>query len=103
MAADRRLTALRRFALGITVLNLLGHTLLGFEPAWAHLVVAPLAAYATELLLEAIEAWSAARRPRWAGGWRALLDFLLPAHITGCAVAMLLYANARLMPVVFAA
>jgi Na+-translocating ferredoxin:NAD+ oxidoreductase RnfD subunit len=30
------------------------------------------------------------------------VDFLLSAHITGVACAMLLYSNARLMPVVFA-
>jgi hypothetical protein len=30
------------------------------------------------------------------------MDFLLPAHITGLAVSMLLYANQRLWPVVFA-
>ncbi len=30
------------------------------------------------------------------------LDFLLPAHITGLAVAMLLYANDRLWPIAFA-
>jgi hypothetical protein len=100
---DRRLTALRRFAIGITLLNLLGQTLFGFEPPWAALVAAPLAAYAAELLLETVEAWSAGRAPRYRGGVRACVDFLLPPHITGCAVAMLLYGNARLMPVVFAA
>jgi hypothetical protein len=100
---DRRLTALRRFAIGITVLNLLGHLFFGFEPAWAALVVAPLAAYATELLLETVTAWSTRRRPRFLGGPRSLVDFLLSPHITGCAVAMLLYGNTRVMPVVFAA
>ncbi|HBL25338.1 MAG TPA: enediyne biosynthesis protein UnbU, partial [Acidobacteria bacterium] len=32
---DLRLTALRRFAIAITTLNVLGHTVLGFEQAWA--------------------------------------------------------------------
>ncbi len=101
-SADRRLGALRRFAVGITLLNLLGHTLFGFEPAWAALAVAPLAGYAVALLMETLEAWSLGRPAHYRGGPRALVDFLLPAHITGCAVAMLLYANARLLPVVFA-
>ncbi|NEQ87997.1 MAG: enediyne biosynthesis protein UnbU, partial [Moorea sp. SIO2I5] len=30
-----RLGGLRRFAIAITVLNLLGHTVLGFEQSWA--------------------------------------------------------------------
>lgn len=102
MERDLRLPALRRFAVAITVLNLLGHTILGFEQAWAHLVVSILAAYAMEILLEAVTAWSAHRRPRFLGGAQALIDFLLSPHITGCAVAMLLYANGRLMPIVFA-
>lgn len=97
---DLRLPALRRFAVAITVLNLLGHTVLGFEQAWAHLVCAVLAAYATELLIERVAAWSERRPPRDAG---RMIDFLLSPHITGCAVAMLLYPGGRLMPVVFAA
>ena len=31
---DLRLAALRRFAIAITILNVLGHTVLGFEQAW---------------------------------------------------------------------
>jgi hypothetical protein len=33
--ANRRLADLRRFAIAITVLNILGHTVLGFEQSWA--------------------------------------------------------------------
>jgi Na+-translocating ferredoxin:NAD+ oxidoreductase RnfD subunit len=41
------------------------------------------------------------RRPRaWLS--KDTIDFLLPAHITGLAVAMLLYANDRLWPIAFA-
>ena len=101
---DLRLPALRRFAVAITVLNLLGHTILGFEQAWAHLVAAVLAAYAAELVLESVSAWSQRRRPRFAGhGLGGIVDFLLSPHITGCAVAMLLYPGSRVMPMVFAA
>ena len=35
-----RLAALRRFAVTITVLNLLGRTILGFENSWAQMFVA---------------------------------------------------------------
>ncbi|HKO02641.1 MAG TPA: enediyne biosynthesis protein UnbU [Thermoanaerobaculia bacterium] len=103
MSGDLRLAALRRFAVAITILNLLGQTVLGFEQAWAHLVVSVATAYAMELLLEGVDAWTRRRRPRFAGGSGNLINFLLSAHVTGCAVAMLLYANARLLPVAFAA
>jgi hypothetical protein len=103
MTEDLRLAALRRFAAAITILNLLGHTVLGFEQAWAHLAVSVATAYAMELLLESVDAWAGHRRPRFLGGFGNLVKFLLSAHITGCAVAMLLYANSRLLPVAFAA
>lgn len=98
-----RLQALRRFAAALTLLNLLGHTVLGFEQSWAQPLVAIAAAYSTELVLELFQAWSTGRKPRFRGGVRNLIDFLLPAHITGLACAMLLYANERLWPMAFAA
>lgn len=100
---DMRLAALRRFATAITILNILGHTVLGFEQAWATPVAALLAAYATEILLEILECRRTGRRPRFLGPFPAPVDFLLSAHISGLAVSMLLYANDRLLPVVFAA
>lgn len=98
-----RLGGLRRFAMAITVLNLLGHTVLGFEQSWLQPVAALAAAYATELLLELADARAAGRAPRWRGGWRATVDFFLSAHISGLAVAMLLYANDRVGVMMFAA
>lgn len=100
---DMRLGALRRFATAITVLNVLGHTVLGFEQSLATPVTAVLVAYATEILLELLESWRLGRKPRFLGGGTAFVDFLLSAHITGLAVSMLLYANERLLPVAFAA
>ena len=98
----RPVAALRRFAIAITVLNLLGHSWLGFEQSWLQPVAALLTAYGLELALEAASAWAARRRPRFADGVGAFIDSLLAAHITGLAVAMLLYANSRVWPVVFA-
>jgi Na+-translocating ferredoxin:NAD+ oxidoreductase RnfD subunit len=100
---DTRLGALRRFATAITLLNIFGHTVLGFEQALATPVVALLAAYSTEILLEVLESRRLGRRPRFLAGGTAPIDFLLSAHISGLAVAMLLYANDRLLPVAFAA
>ncbi len=97
-----RLAALRRFAVAITVLNVLGHTVLGFEQSWAQPLVALATGYGVELLLEAIGAWSERRTPSFRGGPLALVAFLLPAHITALAVSMLLYANDRLWVIAFA-
>lgn len=98
----KRLGGLRRFAVAITVLNILGHTVFGFEPAWAQPLAALAAAYVMELLLEAVGAWAQERRPKFLGGPREFVDFLLPAHITALAVAMLLYADEQYWMVAFA-
>jgi len=102
-SGEQRLGGLRRFAVAITVLNILGHTVLGFEQSWAQPLIAVATAYATELLIETMDAWLHGRRPRFAHGPRGLVDFLLSAHISGLAVSMLLYANERLAVVAFAA
>ena len=89
------------FAIAITVLNLLGHTWLGFEQAWLTPIVALGAAYLSEIGTElSINGWAKAR---FRGGARHLAVFLLPAHITGLAVGMLLYTNERFVVVAFAA
>src|SRR5918911_3895848 len=98
----RRLGGLRRFAVAITVLNVLGHTVLGFEPAWAQPLVALATAYAMELLLEAVDAWAHKRRPKFLGTPTGFVDFMLPAHITAMAVAMLLYADEQYWMIAFA-
>ena len=97
-----RLPALRRFATAITLFNILGHTVFGFEQSWAQPLIALATAYSMELLLELVDAWASGRPLRFAGGVQKLVDFLLSAHITGLAVAMLLYANAQLGPIAFA-
>lgn len=101
--ASNRLAGLRRFAVAITVLNILGHTLFGFEQSYAQPFVALAAAYSTEFLLEWIGSLAERRRPAYSGGWLTKVDFLLSAHISGLAVAMLLYSNERLWPTAFAA
>jgi len=103
MKKDLRLAALRRFAIAISVLNVAGHAYLGFEQSLAQLFASLITAYSLELGLEMIDARANQRRPRFVGGPMTLIDFLLPSHITGLAVAMLLYANDRIFPVIFAA
>ncbi len=99
---DPRLVALWRFAISITLFNVLGHAFFGFEQSFAQPLVALATAYSMEILLELIDARSNRRPLRFAGGFRPLVNFLLSAHITALAVAMLLYANERLLPIVFA-
>ncbi len=98
----KRLGGLRRFAISITVFNIIGRLLLGFEQSWAQMVAAVITAYTVELLLETISAWSNGRAPNFSGGWRKLVDFLLPAHIAAMAISMLLYSNDRIGAIIFA-
>jgi Na+-translocating ferredoxin:NAD+ oxidoreductase RnfD subunit len=97
-----RLGGLRRFGLAITIFNILGHTFFGFEQSLAQPLVALATAYSMELLLEWIDARINHRPPAFVGGLSNLVDCLLSAHISALAVAMLLYANNRLWPIVFA-
>jgi len=102
-AVDRRVAGLRRFALTGSILTLLGHTLLGFEASWAYPLVSLGTTYALDALVEVIEARLHDRSVRFLTGWQNCVDFFLPAHITGIAIAMLLYANENLWAVAFAA
>jgi hypothetical protein len=87
---DLRLPALRRFAIAITIVNLLGHTILGLEPSWAQMFTSLFTAYGLELFLEWVQARVEGRRPRYRGSFVELVNFLLPAHITGLAIGMLM-------------
>jgi Na+-translocating ferredoxin:NAD+ oxidoreductase RnfD subunit len=100
--SERRIAALRRFSMGITGLTVVGHIWLGFEQSWAQVVVALATCYTVELALETADAWSERRPARYRGGPVALVDFLLPAHISALAIALLLYPAGRLAPIVFA-
>ena len=107
MDADRhkrpdRLAGLRRFAITISIFNILGHTVFGFEQSWAHPLAAIATAYCVELLLEYIEARARGRTPKYAGSLRKFVEFLLPAHISALAISMLLYSNERILPLCFA-
>jgi hypothetical protein len=100
---DLRLAALRRFALAITVLTVIGHLFLGFETSYAHPIVAVLTAYALELGLEVLDARLNGRAIAFLGGGIVrVVDFLLPAHITALACAMLLYSGETFTPLIFA-
>jgi enediyne biosynthesis protein E5 len=96
-----RLGGLRRFAIAITLFNIVGHTLLGFEQSLAQPFIALLTAYTLEIAIESVNAWANHRKPYYLGGLVQWIDFLLSAHITGLAVAMLIYTNDKLWQVAF--
>jgi hypothetical protein len=101
-APDVRTIALRRFAISITVFNVVGHLFLGFEQSWAQPVVALIVAYTLEVGFEALNSMCTSRTPRFVGGSGDFVNFLLPAHITGLAIAMLIYPNSELGVIAFA-
>jgi enediyne biosynthesis protein E5 len=100
---DKRISALRRFAVSITLLTVIGHLWLGFETPWVAPVIAVVTAYALELTFETFDAWASRRPVRYGGGMAQFISFLLSPHITGMAVALLIYPGERLWPFAFAA
>jgi enediyne biosynthesis protein E5 len=100
--ADPRYLALRNFALSISVFNVFGYTLLGFEQPWLFPLFAVLCAHTLDISLETLLAWAYKRKPEYRGrGMRGLYEFMLPAQITALAVNMLLYANNQFWPIMF--
>ena len=94
--------ALRNFAISISVFNIVGYFFLGFEQPWLWPFIALATAYTTEILLEVIGARAQGRAPRFLGnGFRGLVEFLYPAHITGLALNMLTYVNDRVGVMIF--
>ena len=101
--ANKRIGGLARFAITVTLLNILGHAWLGFEQAWITPIVALISAYGTELAVESIRATTMRQRPRFLGSFSDFTVFLLSAHITGLVTSMLLYSNERFWVIAFAA
>ncbi|WP_040407296.1 enediyne biosynthesis protein [Amycolatopsis nigrescens] len=94
--------ALRRFAISITIFNILGYAVLGFEQPWSWPFIALATAYATEIGLELIGARAEKRPPRFAGGGaKGMIEFLFPAHITALALNMLTYVNTHYLVMMF--
>ena len=100
--ANPRLLALRRFALSITVLTVLGHLFLGFEQAPITPLLTLTLGYVLDLALETLEARMQRRPAAFDGNLRQLVDYLLPTHIGALACAMLLYGNSSPWPYLFA-
>ncbi|GAA0975589.1 hypothetical protein GCM10009555_033730 [Acrocarpospora macrocephala] len=96
------ITALRRFAISITVFNILGYTWLGFEQPYLWPFIALATGYTVEIVLEIIGARVERRAPRFRGnGAKGMMEFLYPAHITSLAMNMLIYVNDRVLVMIF--
>jgi len=100
---NQRIKALRAFGTAITILNILGHTILGFEQSLAQVFTAVFTAYLVELIIEFVDSKVNKRKPAYHGGLINKIDFLIPAHISGLAIGMLLFANNEVLPFAFAA
>lgn len=98
----RRLIALWYFTTLMIVWNILGHTVLGFEQSWATPLVAITVAVVAQFGLDLLDARLSGRPPRFSQSFTAFVNMLPPALIPGFACGMLLYANERLWPVIFA-
>jgi len=100
---DPRYLALRNFAISMSIFNILGYTVLGFEQPWTWPIFALAVGYSAEILFEVVTARAHRRPPafRGNGAW-GMYTFLLPTHITALAANMLLYANDRFWPIAFA-
>ncbi|GAA3004339.1 enediyne biosynthesis protein UnbU [Streptosporangium longisporum] len=99
----RRGRASRWAAASLTLLTVLGHTVLGFEQPWSAPVAGALTGVVAALVLETVEARAWRRPVRYLGvpGAR-VLDLLLPSYVCGLLCAMLLYGGGSPMPVVLA-
>lgn len=99
---SRRFGALLRFSIAITVVNTFGHLWFGFEQPFSQPFIALATAYGMDIFLEVLEARAQNRKLAFSGGLVPFLEFILPAHITGMAIAMLLYSGGRIAPIVLA-
>ena len=97
-----RLFALWYFTTLMTGWNILGHTKLGFEQSWATPLVAITTAILVSMFLEWVDARARNRELRFTGSVGNFVNFLPACLIPGFACGMLLYANERLWPVIFA-
>lgn len=85
-----------------TVFTILGHAFFGFEQPLVAVFVALGTGYSCALLFEWVDAWACHCRPNYSGGgWKRLVDFLLPAHMTAITLSFLLYTFDRMWPLAF--
>ena len=102
LSKDVRAAALIRFAISTTILNVLGHTILGFEIS----VIQPFVAISAAIFVEFIMTIAVERdRNEKILNFSNVKDavvYFLPAYIVGMTISMFLYPGERIWPLVFA-
>jgi hypothetical protein len=98
---NNRVEALVRFAIAITLLNIFGQMLLGFEHSYLHLIVGWTTAYVLEISIELITSKVENRKPVFLKSIKDFVIFLLPGHIASTAISMLVFTNVDLRYIVF--
>src|SRR4051794_38766428 len=74
---DPRYLALRNFAISMSIFNVIGYTILGFEQPWTWPLFALLVGYTAEITIELVAAWAERRRAGFMGhGIWGLYTFL---------------------------
>nr|WP_258951492.1 enediyne biosynthesis protein [Lentzea californiensis] len=88
--------------MSMTVFNIIGYSVLGFEQPWLWPFIALLTGYTVEIGLELVGSRMDGRPPRFLGGGvRGVVEFLYPAHITSLAMNMLIYVNDQVWVMIF--
>jgi hypothetical protein len=96
-------TGLRMSTSLATVFTILGHTVFGFEQPVSQIFIALAVGYSCAMLFEWVDARANHVEPGYAGGgFRKLVDFLLPAHMTSITLSFLLYFGERVWIMAFA-
>ena len=93
--------ALKRFGAALTLFNLVGRELLGFEESWFSALICILTGILTEIILETIDSKLNKRQNQLLIDPSETFYFLLPAYISCLSLSMLIYAGDLLLPFVF--
>jgi enediyne biosynthesis protein E5 len=101
-SALNRYFALWYFTGLLIIWNIAGYSYLGFEQAYIMPLVGVASALVAQFGLEWLDARLHGCRPRYAGGWKNVVNLSPPAIISGLACSMLTYTNTRISPLVFA-
>ncbi|TQV86161.1 RnfABCDGE type electron transport complex subunit D [Exilibacterium tricleocarpae] len=101
--AARRFGGLLRFSLALTALNILGHSILGFEMAPITPFFTVSVAILFQLSIDVLEGYAFNKEPAYLRlKGRELIAHFLPAYITSLAIGMLLFSNGSLGELAFA-
>tara|TARA_B100000959_G_C14993833_1_gene629230 strand:+ start:4714 stop:5634 length:921 start_codon:yes stop_codon:yes gene_type:complete len=97
-----RLFALWYFTILISIWWIAGILVLGFEQSWLQFIVSAVIGVSLQFVFMWVHIKSHNLRAPWEGGFKNLINFLVPAYPPSIAIVMLLYPNERIWPIIFA-